>query len=67
MHRALLLFAAGTVVSMALLSSVFGLVIARGPVGHKLERGASVLETMSMVFGMWYAFRALGLVVYSLK
>ena len=36
MQRALLLFAAGTDVSMALLSSVFGLVIARGPVDHKL-------------------------------
>ena len=36
MQRALLLFAAGTIVSMALLSSVFGLVIARGPVDHKL-------------------------------
>ena len=63
---ALLLFAAGTAVSIALLSSVFGLAIARGPVDHKLERGAPVLGTMNMVFGVWYAFGALGLVVYRL-
>ena len=36
MQWGLLLFAAETVVSMALLWSVFGLVIARGPVDHKL-------------------------------
>ena len=33
----LLLFVAGTAVSIALLSFVFGLDIARGSVGHKLE------------------------------
>ena len=53
---ALLLFAARTTVSMALLSSD----------GHKLERGAPVLGTMTMVFGVWYTFGALGLVVYPL-
>jgi cytochrome c biogenesis protein CcdA len=61
---ALLIFAAGTAVSMALLSTVFGLAIARGPIGRKFERAAPVLGTMSMVFGVWYAFGALGLVVY---
>jgi len=63
---ALLLFAARTAVSMALLSSVFSLDIARGPVGHNLERGALVFGTMSMVFGVWYMFEELGLVVYRL-
>jgi hypothetical protein len=57
----LLLFVAGTAVSIALLSFVFGLDIARGPGGHKLERDAP-----DLVFGERYAFGALGLVVYPL-
>lgn len=61
---ALLLFAAGTAVSMALLSSAFGLAIAGGPVGRNFERVAPVLGTLSLVFGAWYAFGALGLMVY---
>jgi len=63
---ALLLFAAGTAVSMVLLSTVFGLDIARGPIRRKFERAAPVLGTMSMVFGVWYALGALGVVVYPL-
>jgi len=57
----LLLFVLATAVSIALLSFVFGLDIARGPVGHKLERDAPEL-----VFGEWYAFGAPGQVVYPL-
>jgi hypothetical protein len=49
---------------MALLSTVFGLAIASGPIGRKFERAAPVLGTMSIVFGVWYAFGALGLVLY---
>jgi len=59
--RTLLLFVAGTAVSIGLLSLDFGLDIASGPVGHKLERDASELVT-----GEWYAFGALGQVVYPL-
>ena len=61
---ALLLFAAGTAVSMALLSTAFGLVIAGGPVARNFERVAPVLGVLSMAFGAWYALGALGLVVY---
>lgn len=61
---ALLLFAAGTAVSMALLSSAFGFAIAGGPVGRNFERVAPVLGALSLVFGAWYAFGALGLMVY---
>src|ERR687886_1203167 len=61
---ALLLFAAGTAVSMALLSSAFGFAIAGGPVGRNFERVAPVLGTLSLVFGAWYAFGALELLVY---
>ena len=59
-----LLFAAGTAVSMALLSTAFGLVIADGPLARNFERVAPVLGVLSMAFGVWYALGALGIVVY---
>jgi ABC-type nickel/cobalt efflux system permease component RcnA len=61
---ALLVFAAGTAVSMALLSTVFGLIIAGGPVARNFERVAPVLGVLSVAFGVWYALAALGLIVY---
>jgi len=61
---ALLLFAAGTAVSMALLSTAFGLVIAGGPIARNFERVAPVLGILSMAFGVWYALGALGVIVY---
>jgi len=61
---ALLLFASGTAVSMALLSTAFGLVIAGGPIARNFERVAPVLGVLSMAFGAWYALGALGVVVY---
>src|SRR5215204_1858714 len=61
---ALLLFATGTAVSMAILSTVFGLVIAGGPIARNFERVAPVLGVLSMAFGAWYALGALGVVVY---
>ncbi len=61
---ALLIFAAGTAVSMALLSTTVGLVIAGGPIGRNFERVAPILGILSMAFGAWYALGALGLVLY---
>jgi ABC-type nickel/cobalt efflux system permease component RcnA len=61
---ALLLFAAGTALSMALLSTAFGFAIAGGPVGKNFERVAPMLGVLSLGFGAWYAFGALGLVLY---
>jgi high-affinity nickel permease len=61
---ALLLFAAGTAVSMAILSTALGLVIAGGPLARNFERVAPVLGVLSMAFGVWYALGALGVVVY---
>ena len=61
---ALLIFAAGTAVSMALLSTAFGLVITGGPIGRNFERVAPVLGILSMVFGVWYALGALAVVTY---
>jgi cytochrome c biogenesis protein CcdA len=63
---ALLIFAAGTAVSMALLSTAFGLVIAGGPIGRNFERVAPVLGVLSMAFGVWYALGALGVATYPL-
>ncbi len=61
---ALLLFAAGTAVSMALLSTVFGLIIAGGPISRNFERVAPILGILSMAFGIWYALGALEIVTY---
>jgi ABC-type nickel/cobalt efflux system permease component RcnA len=61
---ALLVFAAGTAVSMALLSTVFGLAIAAGPVARNFDRVAPVLGALAAAFGVWYALGALGVVTY---
>ena len=61
---ALLLFAAGTAVSMALLSTAFGVAIATGPVRRNIERAAPVLGVLAAAFGIWYAAGALGFVAY---
>ena len=61
---ALLLFAAGTAVSMALLSTAFGLAISGRPVARNFGRLAPALGVMGMAFGGWYALGALGVIVY---
>ena len=61
---ALLIFAAGTAISMALLSTAFGLAIASGPVARNFERIAPVLGALAAAFGVWYALGALGIVAY---
>jgi cytochrome c biogenesis protein CcdA len=61
---ALLIFAAGTAASMALLSTALGLTIAGGPIGRNFERVAPVLGILSMAFGIWYALSALYVVTY---
>jgi hypothetical protein len=61
---ALLIFAVGTAVSMALLSTAVGLAIATGPVRRNFERVAPVLGVLAAAFGVWYALGALGIVAY---
>ena len=61
---ALLLFAASTAVSMALLSTAFGLVIAGGPVARHFEKVAPVLGMLGVAFGTWYALGAVGVIAY---
>jgi ABC-type nickel/cobalt efflux system permease component RcnA len=61
---ALLIFAVGTAVSMALLSTAFGLAIVTAPVRRNFERLAPVLGVLAAAFGVWYALGAVGIVAY---
>ena len=60
----LALFALFTALSMAALSSGFGLTLSSRPVARSFERIAPVLGVASLVFGAWYALGALSLVPY---
>ena len=61
---ALLIFAAGSAISMALLSTAFGLAIAGGPAAKNYKQVVPVLGCLSMALGAWYVLGALGLVTY---
>lgn len=61
---ALFIYAGGTAVSMALLSTVFGIGLTRKPVARNFERLAPILGVLALVFGLWYASGALGLITY---
>jgi high-affinity nickel permease len=61
---ALALFAACTAVSMALLSTGFGRIIASAPLRASFERLAPGLAMLSLAFGAWYALGALRLAPY---
>ena len=63
---ALIVLAAGTAVSMALLSSAFGFVITRGPVIRRMLAFAPAMGVMALAFGSWYTLGALGAVPYLL-
>jgi ABC-type nickel/cobalt efflux system permease component RcnA len=63
---ALLVFAGGTAISMVLLSTAFGLAIARGPIGRNFERLVPALGALGAAFGAWYMLGALGIVTYPL-
>lgn len=52
---ALLLFAAGTAVSMALVSAAFGYALTRAPLSLLVGRLMPVVGVASLVFGVWYA------------
>ena len=57
---ALVLFAAATAVSMAVVSSSFGYALARGPVARRAGSLIPVLALASLAFGAWYALDAAG-------
>jgi cytochrome c biogenesis protein CcdA len=57
---ALLLFAAGTALSMALVSAAWGRVLVSDAVARRLDALAPVFGTASLAFGCWYGLGALG-------
>jgi ABC-type nickel/cobalt efflux system permease component RcnA len=62
---ALALFAFFTAVSMALLSTGFGLTLSREPVRRSFNRIAPALGAASLLFGVWYALGAFQVAPYS--
>jgi high-affinity nickel permease len=63
---ALGVFAICTAVSMAVLSTGFGVVLCSGPSRRQFNRVAPALGTVSLLFGAWYALGAQGVVPYLL-
>jgi len=61
---ALVVFAFCTAVSMAALSTGFGLALASAPVRRSFHVMAPALGSASLAFGVWYALGAQGLVPY---
>jgi ABC-type nickel/cobalt efflux system permease component RcnA len=61
---ALALFAAFTAVSMALVSTGFGLTLTAGPMRRSFAVVAPALGVASLAFGVWYALGALSLAPY---
>ena len=56
---ALLLFAAATAASMALVSTAFGYALARGIIRRRLADLVPVFGVVSLLFGVWYSLGAL--------
>ena len=61
---ALALFAAFTAVSMALLSTGFGMTLSRRTVQRSFARIAPALGLLSLAFGVWYTLGALTIAPY---
>jgi cytochrome c biogenesis protein CcdA len=56
---ALVLFAAGTAASMALVSAAFGYALARPPIATRVNSLVPLLAIVSLIFGAWYALTAI--------
>jgi hypothetical protein len=54
----LLLFAAGTAMSMAAVSGVFGFALGRVAVAQRVSAVVPLLALVSLAFGAWYTFDA---------
>jgi ABC-type nickel/cobalt efflux system permease component RcnA len=63
---ALVVLAAGTAVSMAVLSSAFGYAITRGPMLTRMLALAPAMGLVTLAFGGWYTLGAVGAVPYLL-
>ena len=57
----LLLFAAATAASMALVSAIVGYGLVRGIVAPRMERLVPAFAVLSLMFGVWYTLSAFGL------
>jgi hypothetical protein len=62
---ALALFATCTALSMAALSTSFGLTLSSSPVRRSFHRLAPILGTASLAFGAWYTLGALNMAPYA--
>ena len=62
---ALAIFALCTALSMTLLSTGFGVALSSAPVHRTFHRLAPALGTASLLFGVWYALGAQGVVPYA--
>jgi len=60
---ALVLFAVGTGISMAVLSVGFAFALARGGARHRLDVALPLLAATSLLFGAWYTAVAVGALV----
>ena len=56
---ALIVFAGATAISMALVSTAFGLALARGTIKRRLAELVPLLGVASLLFGVWYSLGAL--------
>ncbi len=56
---ALVLFASGAAVSMALVSTLFGWLLARGSITQRVSSLVPLLALGSLVFGAWYVIEAM--------
>lgn len=63
---ALLLFAGASALSMALVSTAWGVALTRGVLARRLEGAAPALAVASLMFAAWYALGALERVPYPL-
>jgi ABC-type nickel/cobalt efflux system permease component RcnA len=63
---ALAVFAIGTAVSMAIVSTGFGYAITRGPAIRRVLAFAPAMGVLTLAFGGWYALGAVGAVPYVL-
>jgi ABC-type nickel/cobalt efflux system permease component RcnA len=63
---AVFIFALGTALSMALLSTAFGFALARGPVASHFEHLVPAFGVLAAAFGIWYGLGALEVVAYPL-
>jgi hypothetical protein len=63
---ALAVFAFFTAVSMAAVSTGFGLTLSSRPVRRSFNRMAPALGAASLLFGVWYALGALAITPYYL-